>query len=454
LASFDNIDHAVLLEIIRRDIHDGRLVRLIEGLLKAGYMEDWKYHDTLGGTPQGGIISPLLANIYLNDLDKWVESTLVPAHTRGAKRRVGSDYGRLQAQLGKARGEKNLEETKRLMKERRKLTSYDPTDPDYRRLRYVRYADDFILGFVGPKKEAERIRELLGEFLREKLRLTLSAEKTLITHAADEKARFLGYEIKTTRDGNLIANDGRRATNGSIALLMPREVIRKYRSRYSKRGKVVHRPELRAETDYTILQRYQLVLRGIYNYYCMAVNVSRRMDRLKRILQISLIKTLASKFRSGMSEIRKKYQATLPDTGEGIHKVLRVVVNRPGRDPLVAIFGGIPFVRIPDGKGTADFDFRQAWFTPGGGRAEVVIRLLIGKCELCDAEKVPVAVHHIRKLADIDRPGRRPKAAWEKIMSARKRKTLVVCRQCHNDITYGRYDGPSPRKSSLESRMH
>jgi len=451
---FDNIDHAVLLEIIRRDIHDGRLVRLIEGLLKAGYMEDWKYHDTLSGTPQGGIISPLLANIYLNDLDKWVESTLVPAHTRGAKRRVGSDYGRLQAQLGKARGEKNLEETKRLMKERRKLTSYDPTDPDYRRLRYVRYADDFILGFVGPKKEAERIRELLGEFLREKLRLTLSAEKTLITHAADEKARFLGYEIKTTRDGNLIANDGRRATNGSIALLMPREVIRKYRSRYSKRGKVVHRPELRAETDYTILQRYQSVLRGIYNYYCMAVNVSRRMDRLKRILQISLIKTLASKFRSGMSEIRKKYQATLPDIGEGIHKVLRVVVNRPGRDPLVAIFGGIPFVRIPDGKGTADFDFRQAWFTPGGSRAEVVIRLLIGKCELCDAEKVPVAVHHIRKLADIDRPGRRPKAAWEKIMSARKRKTLVVCRQCHNDITYGRYDGPSPRKSSLESRMH
>lgn len=450
---FDNIDHAVLLEIIRRDIHDGRLVRLLEGLLEAGYMEDWKYHETPGGTPQGGIISPLLTNIYLNDLDKWVESTLIPAYTRGQKRRQGKDYKRLSRQIAKARGNQNLEAVRRLVKERRTLASYEPVDPTYRRLHYVRYADDFILGFVGPKEEAERIRQQLGEFLGQKLKLTLSMEKTLITHATDEKAQFLGYEIKATRDGNLLAKNGTRATNGLLTFLMPQSVVRKYRDRFCKRGKPVQRPELLGDTDYTIIQRYQSVLRGVYNYYCMAVNVSRRMSRIKWILQTSLLKTLASKLRCRVSEIRNKYQVVIPALGDGIQKVLRVVIERPGKDPLIAIFGGIPFTRMPDGMGTVDFAFERTWFVHTGKRSEVVQRLLVEKCELCGVEGLPMEVHHIRKLADINRPGRRPKAAWEKIMSARKRKTLVVCQKCHEDITYGRYDGPSPRHDSPESRM-
>ena len=111
-----------------------------------------------------------------------------------------------------------------------------------------RYADDFLLGFVGPKDEAEEIRERLGEFLEQQLKLTLSVEKTLITHAADDKAKFLGYEITVTREGNLISEDGRRATNGRIALLMPRKVVHKYRDRYSKKGKIIHRTELITET--------------------------------------------------------------------------------------------------------------------------------------------------------------------------------------------------------------
>jgi hypothetical protein len=227
---------------------------------------------------------------------------------------------------------------------------------------------------------------------------------------------------------------------------MPQKVVRKYQERHSRKGKIIHRAELVDDTDYTILQRYQAVLRGVYNYYCMAANVSRRMNRIKRILQTSMMKTLANKHRCRVKEIRKRYQVVLPDFGEGPQKVFRVVIERPGKDPLVAIFGGIPFERIPEGKGTVDFDTDLAWISPANRRSEVVTRLLIGRCELCEAKDVPVEVHHIRKLADIDRPGRRPKAIWEKVMSARKRKTLVVCRRCHDDITYGRYDGPSPRK--------
>jgi len=436
--AFDNVDHTILLEIIRRDIQDGRLLRLIEELLKAGYMEDWRYYDTPSGTPQGGIISPLLFNIYLNDLDRFVEDTLIPAYTTGDYRKENPEYKAYRYPIAAARKREDFEEVKRLVRERRKLMAVAPVDPDYRRLRYVRYADDFLLGFVGPKSEAEVIRERLAEFLWTKLKLTLSKDKTLITHACDERAKFLGYEIKVTRNGNLISDDGRRATNGAIALLMPQKVVRQYRDRYSKGGKIIHRSELTSDTDYTILQRYQSVLRGVYNHWCMAVNISRRMADLKRILQTSLTKTLASKYKCKVSEIYKRYKVVVLD-----RKVLQVVIKRPDKEPLVATFGGIHFERNPDGLTSADFRFESAWFAPGYNRSEVVQRLLAGECELCGVKDEPLEVHHIRKLADINRPGRRPKANWEKVMSARKRKTLVVCGDCHKLITYGRYDGPA-----------
>jgi group II intron reverse transcriptase/maturase len=436
---FDNIDHTVLLEIIRRDIHDGRAVRLIEGLLKAGYMEDWRYYDSLSGTPQGGIISPLLANIYLNELDRFIEDTLVPAYTRGDQRRGNPEYKENNRQLTAARRRDDTEEIVRLKRERRKIMSVDPYDPDHRRLRFVRYADDFLLGFVGPKREAEEIRQKLAEFLERGLKLTLSEEKTLITHAVDGKAKFLGYEITVTRHGDLLNEKGRRQVNGYIALLMPQKVVSKYRDRFSRKGKVRHRTELLAESDYTIIQRYQAVLRGLYNYYCMAINVGSgtRMGGIKWILETSLTKTLAAKFRCGVPEIYRRYQAKVTD-----QKVLRAVVQRPGKEPLVAVFGGIPLVRMPDGKDATDFHFTRTWNAQTNKRSEAVQRMMAGRCELCETEGILIQMHHIRKLADIDRPGRRPKADWEKRMSAMKRKTLAVCEDCHEKIHTGRYDGP------------
>ena len=437
---FDNIDHSILLEIIRRDIHDGRIIQLLNGLLSAGYMEDWRYHDTLSGTPQGGIISPLLANIYLNDLDRYVEDTLVPAYTRGERRKPNQEYRRLAKRMHRRRKRGDHEEAERLKVELRKYPAVDVFDPDYRRLRYIRYADDFLLGFAGPKKEAEEIRDRLSEFLSQKLKLTLSAEKTLITHAMDEKANFLGYEITGTRDQNLISDDGRRATNGVMALLMPQKVVRELRSEYSERGKITHRSDALLDTDYTIIQRYQSVLRGIYNYYCMAINVGQRsrMNYVKWMLETSLARTLASKHKCSVSGIFRKYQRIVND-----QKVLCVVVERPDKNPLVAIFGGIEFSRKPDGLGIVNTDLEKSWYRHATHRSEVVQRLIAGKCELCGA-KGPVQMHHIRKLADLDRPGRRPKAEWQKIMAARRRKTLAVCEDCHVKIHNGRYDGPSP----------
>jgi len=218
---------------------------------------------------------------------------------------------------------------------------------------------------------------------------------------------------------------------------MPGKVVAKYRDLYSKGGKVIHRTELTCETVYTIISRYQSVLRGLYNFYCMTVNVSRRMDRIKWILEKSLLKTLAHKLKRSVAKVRKMYTAEILGT-----KVLQETVERPGKNPLVATFGGIPFTRKPEGMGIRDFVFRVAWFSHTNKRSEVVQRLLAGKCELCKVEHEPLEVHHIRQLKDIDRPGRRPKEPWEKIMAARKRKTLVVCRSCHGTITYGYHDGP------------
>jgi len=434
---FDNIDHSVLLDIIRRDIHDGRLVKLIEGLLKAGYMEDWKYHDTLSGTPQGGIISPLLANIYLNDLDRYVEGTLIPAYTTGERRRWNGAYTKLTNGIHDARERDDLETARRLRSERRMMPSQDVNDPGYRRLRYIRYADDFILGFAGPRNEAEEIRRQLGEFLERNLHLTLSPEKTLITHASGDKAKFLGYEITASRSNTLVSESGKRTVNGSISLLMPRKVASKYRTLYSEGGEVIHRTDLMDDTDYTIVARYQSVLRGLYNFYCMATNVSRRMAPVWWILETSMTKTLAHKHKVTVTEIYRQYHQLTP---EG--RVLQVVLERPGKKPLTATFGGFPLKRIPGGLGMGEFSHWQAWNLRAGRRAEVVQRLLAGKCELCGAEGVPLHMHHIRKLADIDRPGRRPKAPWEKVMAARRRKSLAVCRPCHDDIHAGRHDGP------------
>jgi hypothetical protein len=168
----------------------------------------------------------------------------------------------------------------------------------------------------------------------------------------------------------------------------------------------------------------------------MAANVSNRMADIRWILETSLTKTLASKLRVSVPSIYKRYRVVGAEP-----RMLRVVIERQNKPPLVAIFGGVRHERKPDGMGTADFQFKAAWFQPGGSRSEVVQRLEAGKCELCGKEG-PMAVHHIRRLADIDRPGRRPKAEWERIMSARKRKTLVVCEDCHDAIHAGRYDGP------------
>jgi retron-type reverse transcriptase len=159
---FGSVDHEILMQILGEKIGDQRFLQLIRGMLRAGYMEDWEYKETLSGTPQGGVISPVLSNIYLDKLDEFVERELIPQYTRGKGRRLNPHYQRIWRRLAAARELRDRDQVRELTRKLRAVPSVDPTDPSYRRLLYCRYADDHLLGFIGPKAEAEEIKGRLA----------------------------------------------------------------------------------------------------------------------------------------------------------------------------------------------------------------------------------------------------------------------------------------------------
>ena len=430
---FDSLDHTVMMNTLRENIHDGRFLRLIETLLAAGYLEDWRYHQTLSGCPQGSILSPVLANVYLNTLDTFVETVLMPQYNKGERRKMNPAYTRVQGEAQRRRRAGQWKEAKTLRKHQQQLPCYDTTDPDYRRLRYLRYADDILLGFAGPHSEAVEMKRQLGDFLRERLKLTLSEEKTLITHARTQAARFLGYNMLVLHNDRKRDRRGHRSINGQIGLQVPVEVIKAECTLYQKNGKPVQRKERSNDTVYSIISQYQQEFRGLAEYYQLAVN-RYQLNRLKWVMERSLVATLAQKLRVSISKIYDRYETTI-ETPDGPRKVLQVIVEREGgKKPLIARWGGISLAR----RNTAVLDdsIAPVW----GGRSELEKRLLADICELCGSRE-QVEVHHIRALKDLQHKGQGERPRWVQIMAARRRKTLVACRKCHHDIHAGRVDG-------------
>jgi len=309
---FDSLDHELLISTLSERIHDGRFLHLVRELLHAGYMQDWTFNQTLSGTPQGGIISPILANILLDTLDKFVETVLIPKYTRGQRRKPNHEYGNLMTRSRDLRKKGRMAEAEALRKQAQHLPSIDPTDSSYRRLRYVRYADDFLLGFAGPRAEAEEIKQQLADFLREKLKLELSKTKTLITHARSEAARFLGYEVTVfqadAKQSPRVTEGTRtkmRSVNGGIGLRVPLDVLEEKSNRYTKNGKVVHRMERVNDSDFTIIASYQLEYRGITNYYRLAYNM-HILKKLRWVMEQSLTKNPGTQVQDvGVKNLRQ-----------------------------------------------------------------------------------------------------------------------------------------------------
>ena len=432
---FDRLSHELLIQELSEHIHDGKFIRLMQEVLDAGYMEDWTYNQTLSGVPQGGVISPLLANILLNRLDRFVEDTLIPQYTKGEERRRNPEYMRLMKKASKCRKKGQTEQAESLRKQAQRIPSMDANDPDFRRLRYVRYADDFLLGYVGTKAEAEEIKRQLQKFLQEELKLDLSEAKTLITHARSEAARFLGYKVtllhndaKRTKDPNTGNMD--RSINGRIGLQVPKDVLEEKCGNYTRNKKAVHRAEWMQESDFTIVAMYQLEFRGIANYDKLAYNM-HTLTKLKGVMETSLTKTLATKYKVSVPNIYEKYGTRLEVNGKE-YKILQVVIPREGKRPLVATWGGVPLSW--DIKATLKEKLSVIW---RGERSELVQRLLAEVCELCGSRD-DVEVHHVRKMKNLHAYPGRPKPEWVVRMIALKRKTLLLCRACHEDVDLGR----------------
>jgi hypothetical protein len=212
-------------------------------------------------------------NIVLDRLDKYVEQALIPAYTRGQRRKTYPPYVALTKAAWKARKQGDLEAVQTLSQQAQALPSRDPRDPRFRRLRYCRYGDDFLLGFIGAKAEAEAIKRQLATFLRDALALQLSEEKTLITHARDEKAQFLGYEVHTLHADDHHDHRGQRCINGAIGLRVPRAVLHTHCAKYKRAGKPRHLMPRVHDSAYSIVAQYQTEYRGVVQYYRMAYNL-------------------------------------------------------------------------------------------------------------------------------------------------------------------------------------
>ena len=440
---FDNIDHNVLISILRERISDERFLRLIRKFFNAGYVEDWKYNKTYSGTPQGGIISPILANIYLDKFDKYIKE-YAAKFRKGDRRSINPEYwrlnnkkNRLKQKLQKTSDEqmrKNyLYEIAQLSKQMLSTPHKDAMDADFRRLQYVRYADDFLISVIGSKSECETIKADITQFMREQLKLELSDEKTLITHAQD-KAKFLGYEIfirksdavKRNRDGVL-----KRDFNGAVVLTLNSAVIQKKLTEYNALevrnidGKDIWwskpRRYMTPMKPEDILAQYNAEIRGLYNYYSLAANVSKECASFAFIMKMSMFKTLGWKLNTSARKVRQKYQKdkdfVIPYTDAKGKQKYRVFYNE-GFKKRNAQFD-VDYDKLP-----------QTMYVP---YPSLVERLKDGRCELCGKDG-KVVMHHVRTLTKL-----KGNNEWEKLMLQRHRKTLVVCEDCNSMIqNYGK----------------
>jgi group II intron reverse transcriptase/maturase len=421
---FGSLDHSVMIGILAEKIHDNRFLRLVRNMLTAGYLEDWQWNATLSGAPQGGVVSPVLSSIYLHKLDAYVETVLIPQHTQGTLRRANPEHNRIRQALWRARRGGDRTKVRDLQRQMRSIPSQDPNDPGYRRLRYTRYADDHLLGFTGPKAEAEQIKDQMATFLRDELKLELNPDKTLVTHARTRAARYLGYEI-ITQGSNTKITRGRRSINGTVALRVPLDVIKAKCAPYLRNGKPEARTAMCNLDDYDIVKTYAAEYRGIVQYYLLATDVWR-FARLRWTAETSMLKTLAAKHQSTVSKIATKHKAVI-ETPHGPRTCFEARVDRNSKQPLVARFGGIPLARTKDATlvdrvpPPVTYPFK-----------ELTVRLRKGRCELCQ-EPGKVQVHQIRRLAQLEPLGA-DQPAWATLMARKRRKTLVVCHPCHHAI--------------------
>jgi group II intron reverse transcriptase/maturase len=430
---FDNIDHNVLIGFIEKKIKDARLTQLIRKFLKAGYMENWRYNATYSGTPQGGIVSPILANIYLHELDKFVEELKAKFDKPQRRACYTPEYERLTQRVlywkRRARVAKEPERTAFIEKYnslRAELLRTPSKRQADKKIKYVRYADDFLIGVNGDKEDCEWIKSELGAFIGNALKMELSEEKTLITHSS-QTARFLGYGVRIRRNSQIKRDKNgvtKRSLSQSVELLIPlKDKIERFMFDkgvvVQKDGKLryAQRPPLTQLTEQEIVSAYNAELRGICNYYRMASNYYE-LNYFAYLMEYSCLKTLAGKHKTSTAKIIHSHQ-----DGRGKWFVTHKTAKGEKR---------LYFARYQDCKKSTAYSDKiredALHFTHNKNSFESRLKAKI--CELCGtAEAAHYEIHHVKKVKDLQ--GKNP---WEKYLIARNRKTMVVCRDCHKEI--------------------
>lgn len=428
---FDNIDHAVLIGILERKIKDSRFINIIRAFLKAGYVEDWRYNQTYSGTPQGGILSPILANIYLNELDAKVME-IKARFEKPREKAITTEYRRLKSRIDRleiraktAEGDEKsaiVSEIKALKKQRLSMPCMHDSDKN---IAYIRYADDFLLAVKGNREDCADIKAELAEYLQSELKLTLSEEKTLITHSAN-KVRFLGYDISIRRSQEVRADaSGRksRSKNGTVELTVPLKKVERLMfdkgiiaQTASKEFHPAHRGGGLFLPDYEILERYNSEIRGVLNYYQLAANYNK-LNYFCYLMEYSCLATLAGKYSSTISKVREKY-------AYGKDWLIRYKTSSGAtREKRI--------VRLKDCRNSGVFDDKIVkHISPRKFSNSIRERLLAEKCELCGKMGEGLyEIHHVASLEALS--GTR---IWEEVMRQKHRKTLVVCEECHKAI--------------------
>lgn len=429
---FDNINHKKLLDILSRKVKDSKFINLIGAFLKAGYMEDWQYFGTYSGTPQGGILSPILANIYLSELDRKAEELQRQFEVKETKHQTEA-YRKKRREVEKLKKEisnspdapARVEGQKKLRSAQAELRKLPVNEPTNKRICYVRYADDFLIGVVGSKEDCAGIKAKLKEFLASELSLELSEEKTKITHSS-EKARFLGYDVSVRRSNQLKRRkDGviQRTLNYTVSLTAP--LKDKVEAFLVNNGYGVRKPDGRLQpiaakghrnrSDYEIVAIYSAQIRGICNYYSMAGNYAK-LDYFVYIMEYSCLKTLASKHQTTMAQARASRR-------NGKRWGVRYMTKKGEK---TAILPNMTDLRKAKGKRVLQLDVVTS---TSFQRNELAHRLKAGTCELCGATTGPFEVHHVKRLKDV-----KGITFWEQKMLSMRRKTLIVCRNCHKLI--------------------
>ena len=439
---FKNIDHNLLLDLLAKKIKDSKFLNLIRKFLKAGFMDDWQYNRTYSGTPQGGVLSPILANIYLHKLDEKIADMQrnfdAPAkHTRNPA--YVAQEKAIQTLRKRYMRSKDYVARKVLLKQihkaRTDLCKIPCSDRTDKKIVYVRYADDFLIGVKGNRSDAERIKCELTEFTSASLKLELNGDKTKITHSS-QRIRFLGYDVKVRRNQKAKRTSNglvKRTLNLSVELLVPTTVIEKFLYdhdivRQARDGSLFpkRRECILSNTDLEILDTYNAQTRGICNYYSLACNFSN-LSYFTYLMEYSCLKTLAMKHKTHISAIYDKYRigktwgiSYKTKSGQQTMKIVKLS-NLKRQE----VFG----TRIKT-HNVEDVDVIRHSIH-GYERNSLEARFSARRCELCgiEGEGITFEIHHVNKVKDL-----KGKKAWERTMIAKKRKTLVVCRECHKRI--------------------